>query len=183
VYLADLGTEQVVYKSYGEGARFEFDEYEFNRMDGIVAERLSSANRPVIVDIYGFCGLSQIAEPMPTGDLSMIATPLGAYRRPIAQIQLNDTERLDPMNTLKPSEKLLYALEMAESIALLHGHKGGVIVHDDIHLGQFLLKPDNHLKLNDFNRAEIMLWNEKDRDYCPYRNNPGHGDVSRFLPF
>ena len=30
--------------------------------------------------------------------------------------------------------------------------------------------------LNDFNRAEIMLFNEKDQEYCRYRNNPGHGD-------
>ena len=34
------------------------------------------------------------------------------------------------------------------------------------------------MKLNDFNRAEIMLWTGKDQEYCKYRNNPGGGDVS-----
>lgn len=48
----------------------------------------------------------------------------------------------------------------------------------DIQLAQFLLSKDGKLKLNDFNRAEIMLFNEKDNEYCKYRNNPGHGDVS-----
>jgi len=48
----------------------------------------------------------------------------------------------------------------------------------DIQLSQFLLAENGMLKLNDFNRAEIMLFNEKDKEYCRYRNNPGHGDVS-----
>lgn len=32
------------------------------------------------------------------------------------------------------------------------------------------------IKLNDFNRAEIMLWDEENQEYCKYRNNPGMGD-------
>jgi len=53
-----------------------------------------------------------------------------------------------------------------------------VIVHDDITLEQFLVDEDGTLKLNDFNRAEIMLWNEKDEEYCRYRNGAGGGFVS-----
>jgi hypothetical protein len=33
------------------------------------------------------------------------------------------------------------------------------------------------VRLNDFNRAEFMLWNEEKQEYCKYQNNPGHGDV------
>jgi len=44
-----------------------------------------------------------------------------------------------------------------------------------IKLGQFLLTDDGHVKLNDFNRAEIMLFNEKDQEYCPYITAAGGG--------
>jgi hypothetical protein len=56
-----------------------------------------------------------------------------------------------------------------------------VIVHDDVQLSQFLLTPDGHLKLNDFNRAENMLFNEDENEYCKYTNNAGLGDVSMFV--
>jgi hypothetical protein len=43
---------------------------------------------------------------------------------------------------------------------------------------QFLLTPDRkHVKLNDFNRMEVMLWNDQDQEYCRYRNGPGQGEV------
>lgn len=34
------------------------------------------------------------------------------------------------------------------------------------------------LKLNDFNRAEMMTFDVDANEYCKYTNNPGHGDVS-----
>lgn len=57
---------------------------------------------------------------------------------------------------------------------------GGVIVHDDIQLCQYLWTEENGIsvKLNDFNRAEIMLWDETAGKYCRYKNGRGHGDVS-----
>jgi hypothetical protein len=43
---------------------------------------------------------------------------------------------------------------------------------------QFLLTPDRkHVKLNDFNRMEVMLWEDTDQAYCRYKNGPGQGDV------
>jgi serine/threonine protein kinase len=42
-----------------------------------------------------------------------------------------------------------------------------------------LTSDHQHLKIQDFNRAEIMLWNEDDQDYCRYLNGPGHGEVSQ----
>lgn len=48
-------------------------------------------------------------------------------------------------------------------------------VHYSIKLAQFLWTKDGHIKLNDFNRAEIMLFNEKDQEYCPYITGIGGG--------
>lgn len=134
------------------------------------------------------------------GDLEKRAQPHG-FRAP--EVELNDKEQLDPKNNFLPSQKLLYSLEMAEAVSLLRkymplessfwasqfncpnsymycehsdSYPGGVIVHDDIQMSQFLFTPDLHLKLNDFNRAEIMLFNEHENDYCRYSNNPGRGD-------
>jgi len=160
----------VVFKDFGIDAKFDYADLEYMRMDSIVAERLSWS--PLIVDIYGFCALGHIGEYMPAGELES-KTTIGRKR-----VHLNDKDHLDPRNKFTPTQKLNYALEMAEAVLLLHSWPDGVIVHDDIQLTQYLLTPDGHLKLNDFNRAEIMLWNEKDQEYCKYKNHPGHGDVS-----
>lgn len=68
-----------------------------------------------------------------------------------------DGPRLVAMNELPPTTKLEWSLDMAESVALLHNHKRGVIVHDDIQLSQFLISEDGHLKGGDFNRAEVRI--------------------------
>lgn len=140
-------------------------------MDALVSERLSWSSR--IVGVYGSCGLSAINEAA-SKDLDAVAVPAGDGR---PSEPLNDTLALDVRNDLTGTQKLEYALEMFEATALLHSYPGGVIIHDDIQLTQFLII-DGRLKLNDFNRAEIMLFNEKDQEYCRYRNDPGMGDVS-----
>jgi hypothetical protein len=61
-----------------------------------------------------------------------------------------------PRNSMSVEYKLQYALAMAESVAELHGFVDGVIVHDDIHLGQFLVDWRGVIKSNDYNRAEPM---------------------------
>ena len=43
-------------------------------------------------------------------------------------------------------------------------------------VNKFLFTSSMHLRLNDFNRAEIMTFNEDENEYCRYTNNPGHGD-------
>ena len=50
------------------------------------------------------------------------------------------------------------------------------VVHDDIHLAQFLYTDDGRMKLNDFNRAEVMLYDEEKEEYCYYRNGRGGGN-------
>lgn len=68
---------------------------------------------------------------------------------------------------------------MAEAVADLHGFSGGVMVHQDIQLSQFLFNKDKSLvKLNDFNRAEFLLWDEEEEKYCLYHEGRGMGNVS-----
>lgn len=82
-------------------------------------------------------------------------------------------------NTLSPRDKLRAAWHMAKGVADLHGYVNGVIVHQDIQLSQFLLSKDTkRIKLNDFNRAEFMLWDEEGQEYCQYSSGAAHGNVS-----
>ena len=62
----------------------------------------------------------------------------------------------------------------------MHNYKDGVIIHDDIQLSQFLWTDGTKtaVKLNDFNRAEVMLWDEENQEYCTFCNGKGGGDVS-----
>jgi len=171
----DLGTEteRVAMKDILYERDKGIDVYEYSRMDAMVAERLMSS--PRVFDIYGFCGLSIVSEFFEHGDIEPLAVP--------NQGSLTDAEKqqvkegpLPVFNDISPSEKLRMSLQMAEGIADIHGNTGGVIVHQDVQLSQFLFNSDKSiLKLNDFNRAEFMLWNEKDAEYCKYTEFVGSG--------
>jgi serine/threonine protein kinase len=176
VFTAGAENDRFVHKQCtweNEDTRFNRIDYEAMRMDMLVGEIFSS--NPMFVDIYGYCALSMFSEYMPHGDASTLAQPhyeRGYFNRTSAQLGVT------PLNDLTPKVKLVWAYEMAKSVSYLHNYPGGVLVHDDIQLPQFLIKDNGHLKLNDFNRAEPMLYDEENHEYCRYRNNPGHGDVS-----
>jgi hypothetical protein len=185
---------------------YNFKDYHFVRKDGIVSAAIQP--HPLIVDTFGFCALSFFTEIMPYGDVSKYAIPIFERcedddddddddensenedkshgkmyvkrKKPkkFTWREHTSSDSLIRMNNLTATMKLTWALEMAESIALLHNYKHGVIVHDDVQLVQWLVTEDHeHLKLNDFNRAEVMLYDEANQEYCKYRNNPGNGDV------
>jgi serine/threonine protein kinase len=165
--------ESFVLKMLTMHSEFSYDEYEFVRMDANVNEKLNGNTR--IVSMYAYCGISVISEAMLLGDLEKVSVPTGVGR-PV-HIPNNTEQPMIVRNTLSGTQKLEWSLDMAEAVLLLHTFPGGVIVHDDIQLSQFLISSNGALKLNDFNRAEIMLWNERDNEYCKYRNHPGGGDV------
>jgi len=128
------------------------------RVDALVAERLTAS--PRIYDVYGHCGLSILSELFLHGDLEE-----DAY----FDEDDFDENIWEPQNNLTAVEKLEISLQMAEALADLHGYPGGVIVHQDIKMPQFLWNKDKTIvKLNDFNRAEFMLWNDQNHDYCRY---------------
>jgi hypothetical protein len=143
------------------------EHYEFVRMDGIIAERLTSS--PRIYDLYSMCGLGLVSEFFPHGDMETIAIP---------DWEVEPDEGYDPKNNFTAHEKLVTAKQMADAVADLHGYAGGVMVHQDIQLSQFLWNNDKSMvKLNDFNRAEFMMYNEEDREYCKYYEGRGMGSV------
>lgn len=129
------------------------------------------------VDVYGHCAVSVLTEFLPT-ELDGIAVPYQSRTRQqnLVKKQQENNEIHLPLNKLDIDAKLEISLQMAEALADLHGFKDGVIIHDDIQLPQFLFSGQNKVKLNDFNRGEAMLFNEKTGNYCRYRNGAGGGD-------
>ena len=106
---------------------FAEGDYEFVRMDAMVAERLSSS--PRIYDIYGFCGLSILSEFFPHGDIEDEAVTGSGYLSEEEQQKLED---LTSYNDISAGQKLVMSLQMAEALADLHGDKDGVMVHQDM---------------------------------------------------
>jgi hypothetical protein len=139
--------------------------------DAIIMERLTSSSR--IIDMYGHCGTSITVEPI-SYELELYAVPKGYMKKE----ELADKYDVNPQNDFTATEKLEMALEMAESLAVLHGYEGGVIVHDDVQLCQWLRTKAGKLVLGDFNRAEIMDWDKDKEAYCKYNNGFAYGNVS-----
>ena len=155
--------------------RFDFDYRNLQdvQREALIMERLTQtptdeASR--IVRPYGHCGASILVEAVPY-EVENYVIPGNGYEKDGASIQSS-------RNEFSPSEKLRMALDMAESIADLHGHKDGVIVHNDIQLSQWLRTREGSIKLGDFNTAEILEWNEKDESYCKYNSGTVFGNVS-----
>jgi len=163
--------EKIILKDIHYNYDFNYEHFEYVRVDALVAERLTSS--PRIYDIYGSCGLGILSEFFPHGDMESIAVTGSGYIEPH---KLHDGYRLKPQNDLTPIEKLEICTQMAEALADLHGNKEGVIVHQDIQLSQFLWTKDkSRVKLNDFNRAEFMLWDAENKEYCHYHEGLGMG--------
>jgi serine/threonine protein kinase len=139
------------------------------RIDALVAERLTASRR--IYDIYGFCGLSIFSELFAHGNLDndVYGDEDDVDEENSAEEEQQKEVNWEPKNDLTPSQKLDMALQVAEALADLHGYAGGVIVHQDIKMDQFFWNNEKkRVKLSDFNRAEIMLWDDKKQDYCRY---------------
>jgi hypothetical protein len=92
-----------------------------NLKDALVMERLTAS--PRIVDIYAHCGTSIQEEALPH-EIEEVIVPGKGY---IKQEELDDSEDVEPQNEYIASEKLEMALEMAESLADLHGFKDGAM--------------------------------------------------------
>ncbi len=105
---------------------FAREEYEYMRLDALVAERLTAS--PHIVDVYGLCGTATLSELFAHGDVNEAA--FGSE---------DDDKKVDhrlspywpPKNELTGLEKLEISLSLAEAVADLHGSASGVIVHQD----------------------------------------------------
>jgi len=143
--------------------------YNMVQRDAIVMERLTSSD--YIVNMHGHCASSLMVEPI-SYELEEYVVPQGYMK----QEELLDQYDVNPQNDYTVIEKLEVALAMAESLAVLHGFKDGIIVHDDVQLCQWLRTRDNRLVLGDFNRAEVMDWNDEKQEYCMYNNGFAYGN-------
>lgn len=151
--------------------RSDFDYQAMTEMnnEAVVMERLSGS--PRIVDIFGNCGFSIMAENMEyelTKELvpgSEIDYSKYGYMN---QSDLDAIQAIDvrPQNALHVAQKLEYAISMAEAIADIHGFDGGVIVHGDIHPVQFLKNKAGMIKLNDFNNGQVLKFDDSKKAYC-----------------
>lgn len=137
------------------------------RKEAMILERLTHS--PRVLDIYGYCGTSVVVEAMEEDLHTKIIIGEGY----ISQKKLNKLDDVYPQNNFTASEKLQISLDMAESLADLHGFDGGPIIHADTHIEQWLIAPDRSVKLNDFNNAREPMWNAKEKRYCEKRSTYG----------
>lgn len=149
---------------------FSFADIGELEMDGIVSANV--VPHPRMVNFYGSCVLSQLNEAMKYGDAEQIVV----YDRCEGNITMSLSHPLVSANDMSPVQKIIYALDMAESIAQLHNNPLGVIVHGDIQLTQWLIDENGRPRLNDFNRATIMMYSKEKEKYCKFRNGVGPGD-------
>jgi serine/threonine protein kinase len=147
------------YKKY-----FEYDVSSYYQMhrEAIVMERLTSS--PRIVDLYGHCGTSILAEVMNHEVAADLVPNYGYgtndYAGYMKQAELDTYQTVDvhPMNNLTLDRKLELAIVFAESIAEIHGFVGGVIIHGDIHPVQWLANTKGQVKLNDFSTYTLCIY-------------------------
>jgi serine/threonine protein kinase len=150
--------EHVVMKTLRVKQEFHAFNSDRHRRDAVAMERLTAA--PHIVNIYGFCGNSQLTEYSDVGDL-------------------HDEIFSVRYEKMTPNIKLSMAHEIAQAIAEIHsygtyGNQMPSMAHTDISPQQFLYI-DGIYKLTDFNRVRFIPKNEDTGEACPYRvsNNPG----------
>eukprot|EP00551_Chaetoceros_affinis_P020124 CAMPEP_0203737974 /NCGR_PEP_ID=MMETSP0092-20131115/40804_1 /ASSEMBLY_ACC=CAM_ASM_001090 /TAXON_ID=426623 /ORGANISM="Chaetoceros affinis, Strain CCMP159" /LENGTH=116 /DNA_ID=CAMNT_0050623471 /DNA_START=1 /DNA_END=348 /DNA_ORIENTATION=- len=93
--------------------------------EALVMEGLTMS--PRIMNIYGHCSTT-VGSEFVAGEIEKSIVPRGY----MANAASEGKAVIEPQNDLNGTEKLNIALEMARSIADLHGFKKGVIVHDDI---------------------------------------------------
>lgn len=183
VWSIERPTETVILKGRLPGKHSKALDYrrwaEMQR-EGIVGAAISW--HPRIVSNYGLCGLNVLGEYLNTDSLYEFIKKNDPFCNPTAD---DDPTWMRPMNLhdmkhqplldvsgLNVTQKLRLSLDMAESLAVLHNHPDGAIVHADLWIGQYLMTNDGkgelRAKLNDFNVAEFLHYNSEQHDYCPY---------------
>jgi Protein kinase domain len=161
--------DEFVLKVLRYGSDFDYQAMAEMNNEAVVMERLTGS--PRIVDIYGNCGFSIMAEHMEY-ELTKELVPgseINFFKYGyMNQSELDALQLVDvrPRNNLRVKIKLEYAIAMAEAIADIHGFDGGVIVHGDIHPVQYLKNVAGTIKLNDFNNGQVLKFDESRDAYC-----------------
>jgi len=186
---SELEDDEVTYEGgfgFDPNDKYTFLKYkEYMRTDAMVIELLSSS--PHAIDIYSHCAMSSVIEFAPTEMEEYILPTKGfspktlVRRRATKNNDLDEHEHVEhsPLNDyISPEEKLEIALEMAKCIAAMHGFEDGAIAHVDVQVGQFFRGKDGRIKIVDYNRAEPLLYDAKNEEYCRWANGrPGNGSL------
>mmetsp|Transcript_19566 Transcript_19566/g.22673 ORF Transcript_19566/g.22673 Transcript_19566/m.22673 type:complete len:284 (-) Transcript_19566:1154-2005(-) len=145
------GSRYVVKSLVWEGTDFRVRDKERHRRDANAYSMLQSSDH--VMNIYGYCVNGAIFDYATQGTLQ------NALRR----------EEDHPHWT--SDEKLLYAWQVMKALTDLHGvgniHDSAAISHTDMAADQYLWF-DGKFRLNDFNRARFIRWNEKKQEACPF---------------
>lgn len=144
--------------------RYEHDyidrNYDRHRRDAVATERLTSS--PYIVNIYGYCANNGLFEFSEGGDIDHALFTQKAIDNPMSKY-----------------DRLRIATQVANAIADAHhtDPKTGQasIAHTDITGSQFIFI-NGIFKLNDFNRARFLRWNEKENKPCGFKVGANRGD-------
>jgi serine/threonine protein kinase len=167
--------EEFVLKRLQHSESYSFRAKDFFKIqrEALIFDQLTTV--PLVLNIYGYCGGSVVVEAM-AADLHKIVIPGDGQA---SQSKLDQIPIDQPLgqNSLTVPEKLQIALEMAESLASLHGYNGGLIIHSDTHPEQWLFDTNGTAKLNDFNNAYLPTWSMERGDYCTRQVSYG-GTVS-----
>lgn len=173
-HLVRTAYRTAVLKTFRTDRELDQDNWEMIQIEAIIMERLTKS--PRIMNIYGHCGFSVTAEVVPIEFEEVVVDHGGNGMYSRKKVENRNKGGIRPYNDFTPSEKLEFALEMAESLADLHGFEDGIIVHDDVQLCQWLHTTDGRLKLGDFNRATIMQWDVENEEYCDFNNGEAYGN-------
>lgn len=136
--------EKIVLKTLKPEHNFEDAFFEFNRVDAISMERLTSS--PHVINIYAYCGHSVVNDFADGPRLGDVANKIKG----------------------KPIEMLKIAADIAEGLADVHGIDGdgnATFVHFDINPAN-VISVNGSLKLNDFNIGVLRKWNVTSGEPC-----------------
>jgi len=134
---------------------------EMSRIDALVMDLLSHS--PHISDIYAYCGLAVITEYCPDEVQSTIVLE----EWDDGEHDAADDDEAESRNNFSVAEKLQLALDFAKPLGDMHDRSHyGVMIHVDVKPDQYQRGIDGTLKLLDFNRANFLLYNEEEGEYC-----------------
>lgn len=129
---------------------FDPRDYAAAKRDGQALERLTAS--PYVVDIYGYCGLSQLLEFGNGGNIHDLIK--------IARLQKRDD--------MAPVDKLKIGIQIVSAVADMHGfEKDGLVslTHNDICCHQYVLV-NGVYKLNDFHLSYLQKKNKETNQVC-----------------
>mmetsp|Transcript_33388 Transcript_33388/g.38688 ORF Transcript_33388/g.38688 Transcript_33388/m.38688 type:complete len:732 (+) Transcript_33388:413-2608(+) len=137
-------SEVTVLKTLRYTHNFEDNFYEHNRVDAVAMERLTHS--PHIIDIYNFCGQSVVTE--------FANGPSLGYTADKAKRKLG--------------QKIKIAAGIARGLSDIHStDETPSIVHFDINPDN-VISTNGMLKINDFNIAKFLKWNNNENRTCGF---------------